>query len=129
MVCNCFSFFQCLEILAATLPWFPPFRPNSYSQASPHCLNIPNFSSRPPSLPPNLSISSCLSIVLLPSTFTINNVLAFFLLDNNCECNKDLLKKRKNVLLKYIDSSKDLELQSLFALQKLVHELKQPRGK
>jgi translation initiation factor 4G len=48
--------------------------------------------------------------------------------DSNCECNKELLSKRKNVLLKYIDRSKDLELQALFAIQLLVHELKQPRG-
>ena len=27
-----------------------------------------------------------------------------------------------------MDGNKDLELQSLFALQQLVHELKQPRG-
>ena len=31
--------------------------------------------------------------------------------------------------MKYIDRSKDLELQALFAIQLLVHELKQPRGK
>merc|ERR1712002_1407708 len=30
--------------------------------------------------------------------------------ESNCECNKDLLRKRKNVLLKYIDRSKELEL-------------------
>lgn len=48
--------------------------------------------------------------------------------DNNCECNKDLLRKRKNILLKYIDRSKELKLQALYALQQLVDELKQPRG-
>jgi len=46
---------------------------------------------------------------------------------NQCECNKELLRRRKNVLLRYIDRSKDLELQALFALQQLVYELKQPR--
>lgn len=47
---------------------------------------------------------------------------------NQCECNKELLRRRKNILLKYIDRSKELELQALFALQQLVYELKQPRG-
>jgi len=47
---------------------------------------------------------------------------------NQCECNKELLRRRKSILLKYIDRSKDLELEALFALQQLVYELKQPRG-
>lgn len=48
--------------------------------------------------------------------------------ENNCTCKRDLLKKRKTILLRYIDRSKDLELQSLFAIQQLVEDLKHPRG-
>ena len=44
-----------------------------------------------------------------------------------CECRTEVLKKRKTVLLKYIDCSKELELESLYALQELVEELEHPR--
>jgi len=44
-----------------------------------------------------------------------------------CECRTELLKKRKTILLKYIDRSKELELESLYALQQLVEELEHPR--
>jgi len=45
-----------------------------------------------------------------------------------CECRTELLKKRKTILLKYIDRSKELELESLYALQQLVEELEHPRA-
>merc|ERR1719204_1769676 len=45
-----------------------------------------------------------------------------------CECRTDLLIKRKTILLKYIDRSKELELESLYALQQLVEELEHPRA-
>lgn len=44
-----------------------------------------------------------------------------------CECRTELLKKRKTILLKYIDRSKELELESLYALQQLAEELEHPR--
>jgi len=47
---------------------------------------------------------------------------------NVCECRTDLLKKRKNILLKYIDRKKELELESVYALQELAEQLEHPIG-
>ena len=47
---------------------------------------------------------------------------------NTCQCNKDLLRNRKNILLRYIDGSKELELHAVYALQQLVTDLNHPRG-
>ena len=39
------------------------------------------------------------------------------------------IKKFKNLLMKYIDSDKNKELQALFAAQLLAEDLKHPKGK
>uniref|UniRef100_T2MEM1 Eukaryotic translation initiation factor 4 gamma 1 n=1 Tax=Hydra vulgaris TaxID=6087 RepID=T2MEM1_HYDVU len=47
---------------------------------------------------------------------------------NTCSCNKDELEKRKNILLKYIDGNKNLELFALYGIQQLVTTLHHPIG-
>ena len=55
----------------------------------------------------------------------------FFVLDESsrCSCDKDLLKSRKNILLRFINGNKTLELHAVYALQQLVSELDHPIGK
>ncbi|XP_065655366.1 uncharacterized protein LOC136081661 isoform X3 [Hydra vulgaris] len=47
---------------------------------------------------------------------------------NTCSCNNDELEKRKNILLKYIDGNKNLELFALYGVQHLVTTLHHPIG-
>jgi len=46
---------------------------------------------------------------------------------NSCTCDRNLLKLRKNILERFINSRKELELQALFALQQIAAELNHPR--
>lgn len=48
--------------------------------------------------------------------------------NKQCICEKELIKIRKNILLRYIDGNKALELQAAYALQQLVSNLNHPRG-
>ena len=47
---------------------------------------------------------------------------------NTCTCSEELLKNRKNILLKYIAGNKQLELYALYGIQQLLTTLDHPIG-
>ena len=46
-----------------------------------------------------------------------------------CKCQKEVLRSRKNILLRYIDGNKKLELHAAFALQNLAVDFNHPLSK
>ena len=59
------------------------------------------------------------------------NIWVFLLLDQKVgpDCCKDKLKARKDILRKYLDNNNTLELEALFALQKMYVKYNKPAGK
>lgn len=48
---------------------------------------------------------------------------------SSCRCNRKLLKDRKDILERFINSKKQLELHAVYALQQLATDLNHPFGK
>ena len=48
---------------------------------------------------------------------------------SSCRCNRKLLKDRKDILERFINSKKQLELHAVYALQQLATDFNHPFGK